>query len=139
IDGVETDFQLVGELDSVNPSILHTLISAGVVPVIACLTWSDEHGYLNINADTFAIAIANALSADELVFLMEPEAVLDAQKSPISRLTKTDFLDGVSQGWITDGMRPKLETGFNALESGIKSVTLTNPAGLAAQKGTTLA
>jgi hypothetical protein len=36
-------------------------------------------------------------------------------------------------------MRPKLETGFNALESGIKSVTLTNPAGLAAQKGTTLA
>jgi acetylglutamate kinase len=138
IDGVETDFQLVGELDVVDPSILHTLISAGVVPVIACLTWSEEHGYLNINADTFAIAIANALRADQLVFLMEPEAVLDAEKTPISRMTKTDFIAGVSQGWITDGMRPKLETGFNALESGIKSVTLTNPAGLSKHKGTRL-
>ena len=138
IEGVETDFQLVGELVSVNPSILHTLLSGGYVPVIGCLVWSKEHGYLNINADTFAIAIANALSADELVFLMEPEAVLDAQKSPISRMTKTDFLSGVSQGWITDGMRPKLETGFNAWESGIKSVTLTNPAGLSKHKGTRL-
>jgi acetylglutamate kinase len=138
IDGVETDFQLVGELDAVDPSILQTLLAGGYVPVIACLTWSEEHGVLNINADTFAIAIANALSADELVFLMEPEAVLDAEKTPISHMTKTDFFAGVSQGWITDGMRPKLETGFKALESGIKSIKLTNPAGLAQQKGTIL-
>jgi acetylglutamate kinase len=138
IDGVKTDFQLVGELDAVDPSILHTLITGGFVPVIACLTWSEEHGYLNINADTFAIAIANALSADQLVFLMEPEAVLDAEKTPISHMPKTKFITGVSQGWITDGMRPKLETGFKALKSGIGRVILTNPTGLAHHTGTRL-
>lgn len=138
IDGVETDFQLVGELDSVNPAILHTLLSGGFVPVIGCLTWSEEHGYLNINADTFAIAIAKALNAEELVFLMEPEAVLDADKSPLTNLTHNQFTQGVAQGWITHGMRPKLETGFKALKSGIQSVKLTNPAGLAHQKGTIL-
>lgn len=138
IDGVETDFQLVGELDAVDPSILHTLLSSGCVPVIGCLTWSDEHGYLNINADTFAIAIARALHADELVFLMEPEAVLDADKAPLSSLTHDEFTQGVAQGWITDGMRPKLETGFKALKSGIKSIKLANPAGLANKKGTFL-
>ncbi len=138
IDGVETDFQLVGELDEVNPTILHSLLSGGYVPVLGCLTWSEEHGYLNINADTFAIAIASALNADEIVFLMEPEAVLDGSKNPLSNITKTDFLEGVEQGWIKDGMRPKLETGFKALESGIKSVKLTNPAGLATHKGTIL-
>lgn len=139
IDGVETDFQLVGELDEVHPAIIYSLFSNGFVPIIGCLTWSKEHGYLNINADTFAISIASALNADEIVFLMEPEAVLDAEKQQISHLKKSDFLDGVEQGWITDGMRPKLETGFKALESGIMSVKLTNPAGLASQKGTTLA
>lgn len=138
IDGVETDFQLVGELDAVDPSILHTLLSSGCVPVIGCLTWSEEHGYLNINADTFAIAIAKALNADELVFLMEPEAVLDANKSPLASLTYDEFTKGVAQGWITDGMRPKLETGFKALKSGIKSIKLANPAGLANKKGTIL-
>ncbi len=138
MDGVETDFQLVGELESVDPSIIHTLLTGGFVPVIGCLTWSMEHGYLNINADTFAIAIASALNADELVFLMEPEAVLDANKQAIPHITKKLFLEGVKQGWITDGMRPKLETGFKALESGIKNVKLTNPAGLAKQKGTIL-
>lgn len=138
IDGVETDFQLVGELDAVDPSILRALLLGGCVPVIGCLTWSAEHGYLNINADTFAIAIANALSADELVFLMEPEAVLDADKAPLSSLTHAEFTQGVAQGWITDGMRPKLETGFKALNSGIKSVILTNPVSLAQHKGTRL-
>lgn len=138
IDGLETDFQLVGELDAVNPHVIQILMASGFVPVIGCLTWSSDHGYLNINADTFAISIASALQAEELVFLMEPEAVLDADKKPISHLKTSDFLDGVKQGWIKDGMRPKLETGFKALESGIKSVKLTNPAGLAAQKGTTL-
>lgn len=138
IDGVETDFQLVGELDAVDPSILQVLLSGGFVPVIGCLTWSKDHGYLNINADTFAISIANALHADELVFLMEPEAVLDDEKHPLSHITMNDFLEGVKLGWITDGMRPKLETGFKALESGIKRIKLTNPAGLAQQKGTIL-
>ena len=138
-DGVETDFQLVGELDSLDPSILHTLSAGGYVPVVGCLTWSEEHGYLNINADTFAIAIASALNADELVFLMEPEAVLDAAKTPIATLTANDFAEGVAQGWITAGMRPKLETGFKALSAGISSILLTNPAGLTSGKGTTLA
>jgi acetylglutamate kinase len=138
IDGVETDFQLVGELDSVDPSILKLLLSGRVVPIIGCLTWSKAHGYLNINADTFAISIASALNAEEIVFLMEPEAVLDGKKQPLSHINKHDFLEGVTQGWITDGMRPKLETGFKALEYGIKTVKMTNPAGLAQQKGTIL-
>ncbi|TVQ09461.1 MAG: acetylglutamate kinase [Balneolaceae bacterium] len=138
IDGEAIDFGYVGHILSVRPELLQTLMEQRYVPVVACLTWSEEEGMLNINADTMAIEIAGSLFARELVMLMEPEAVLDVHLNPISSLTFSEFQQGVTGGWISAGMRPKLETGFKAVRSGLERVRLTNPAGLAAGGGTIL-
>jgi acetylglutamate kinase len=138
INGEDVDFQLVGEIDAVNPTLLHVLLNAGFVPVIGCLTWSQNEGTLNINADTFSIAIAAALNAAEIVMLMEPEAVLDSQHRPIARINSAMRDKGVQEGWINEGMIPKLHTGFLAVNAGIASVRLTNPGGLRKQRGTLL-
>lgn len=138
IDGEAIDFGYVGHILSVQPEILQTLMEQRYVPVVACLTWSEEEGMLNINADTMAIEIAGSLFASELVMLMEPEAVLDADLKPIGSLTFSEFQQGVTEGWISAGMRPKLETGFKAVRSGLERVRLTNPEGLAGGGGTIL-
>ncbi|MCH8496010.1 MAG: acetylglutamate kinase [Balneolales bacterium] len=138
INGKSVDFQLVGEIESVNPKILMLLLDNDIVPVVGCLTWSEDDGMLNINADTFAIKIASALGCKELVMLMEPEAVLDESGKPVDSLTSKERDNGVEQGWIKDGMIPKLHTGFQAIESGITQVRLTNPTGLLNGRGTLL-
>lgn len=132
------DFQQVGELDSVNPKLLTDLLQSGYLPVVACLTWSAQDGMLNINADTFAIAVALALRSKELVMLMEPEAVQNAHKESITTLDRSQCDAGIREGWIRDGMIPKLHTGFQAIEKGVNQVRLTNPNGLATNSGTLL-
>ncbi len=138
INNMDVDFQLVGEIDEVNPSLLQMLLQAGYTPVVGCLTWSAEEGLLNINADTLSIKIASALGCSELVMLMEPESVLDAEKKRIPEMTPSYRDRGVLEGWIKDGMIPKLHTGFQALGNGIKRVRLTNPSGLFVDSGTIL-
>lgn len=138
INGKSVDFQLVGEIESVNPRILNLLLENEIVPVIGCLTWSSNEGMLNINADTFAIKIASALGCKELVMLMEPEAVLDETGKFVGTMNASERDSGIELGWIKDGMIPKLHTGFQAIESGITQVRLTNPTGLLNGRGTLL-
>lgn len=138
VDGVEVDFDLVGEFDDVNPALVNALLEKQFLPVIACLTWSENEGILNINADTFAIRLAGALGCGELYMLMNTEAVLDAGQEPIREINRKTWKTGVDEGWIIDGMQPKLQAGFEALETGVSKVILTNPAGLINNTGTLL-
>ncbi|MEX0681033.1 MAG: acetylglutamate kinase [Balneolales bacterium] len=138
IDGESMDFGLVGEIDSVDVSLAEQLLKSGFVPVIGCLTWSPEEGILNINADTFAIRISLALHVSELILLMNPPAVLDADQNPVPVLRRDDWQRGLKEGWIKDGMKPKLLTAFEALEKGIRSVRLTSAEVLATGGGTKL-
>lgn len=136
IDGSVVDFGLVADIDFIRTDLLDTLMLAGLTPVIACLAWSSEHGHLNINADTLAVSIAAAMSASRLTFLMEPEALMDADNTPMPVVSPEGFEAGVKQGWISGGMRPKLETAFKAAAKGIPDVRLANPAGLSSGGGT---
>jgi acetylglutamate kinase len=138
IDNELVDFQLVGEIESVNPSFLNLLHRENLVPVIGCLTWSENEGLLNINADTFAIELATALNANLLIMLMEPSGVRGPTCQNIPEMTIELMNQGLSEGWISDGMIPKLHTGFKAVKNGIPKVLLTNPAGLLDNIGTTL-
>lgn len=138
IKGEAVDFGLVGEIDSVDPSLLQTLLDGGMVPVVGCLTWSEAEGVLNINADTFANRLAVALGGKRLVAVMDVGAVLDAGRKPLTTLTHYEFHHGVQAGWIKDGMIPKLTTAFKSLDAGLESVLLTNAAGLLAGTGTEL-
>lgn len=138
IEGETIDFGWVGEIEAVDTSVAETLLKAHFVPVIGCLVWSADDGILNVNADTFALHLALGLQAAELITLMEPEGVRDAEGNTLSLLTREDWKRGLQQGWIRDGMKPKLQTAFEALEKGVPSVLLTNPDGLFKGRGTRL-
>ncbi|MEX0927839.1 MAG: acetylglutamate kinase, partial [Balneolales bacterium] len=138
INGTDVDFGHVGEFDDIDPALVNTLLAGHYLPVIGCLTWSEKDGILNINADTFAIHLARATGCNELIMLMSPQAVLDSHRQPLPTLNRESWTSGVHDGWITDGMQPKLLTGFEALENGISKVILTNPDGLEKNNGTQL-
>src|SRR5699024_6174038 len=131
-------FERVGEFEDINPELVMTLLEKQFIPVIGCLTWSEADGILNINADTFAIHLARACGCAEMVMLMSPPAVLNGNQQPIAQLDTETWKAGLKEGWIVDGMQPKLQTGFEALENGISKVILTNPDGLEQNNGTLL-
>ncbi len=138
VDGEPVDFGLVGEMESVDRTLVDHLLKGGYVPVIGCLTWSPEYGILNINADTFSIRIALALQVSELIMLMDQPAVLDGEGKPVPVMRRADWQRGLQEGWITGGMKPKLLTAFEALDKGLASVVLANTGTLAAGGGTRL-
>lgn len=138
IEGKKVDFGLVGEINNVEPGLLLHLMKGGYVPVVGCLTWSAEEGILNINADTFAISLSLAIKADQLIMLMEPPAVLDEKKEPLNNMNYDDWQRGLRDGWVKEGMKPKLQTAFSAIEKGLPSVLLANMDTLLAGGGTRL-
>jgi acetylglutamate kinase len=138
INGSDVDFKFVGEITELNPDLIFLLSKNGYTPVVGCLTWSEADGILNINADTFATQMAVSCASKELLVLMDPPFVRNAENKRINELSFKDFTNGISDGWIVDGMIPKLKTGFEALNAGVKTVRLTNPAGLSSDSGTNL-
>lgn len=132
------DFGLVGEIDQIDTRLLELLLGAGILPVIACLTWSEAQGVLNINADTFANRLAVALRAKRMLAIMDPIAVLDREGKPVRELRAGEAQKGIEDGWIKDGMIPKIETSLRALEGGVNEVLLTNATGLSQGSGTLL-
>lgn len=138
INGQKVDFNLVGEIEKIDPDLIQILCSNGYTPVIGCLTWSVLEGILNINADTFATNLAVACGCNQLLVLMDPPYVRDANGDRVKELSESEFIDGISSGWIQNGMIPKLKTGFDALKAGVVNVRLTNPDGLMKETGTLL-
>jgi acetylglutamate kinase len=132
------DFGLVGEIDQIDARLLEVLLGADIVPVIACLTWSEAQGVLNINADTFANRLAVAVRAKRMLAIMDPIAVLDHEGKPVRELRAGEAKQGIHDGWIKDGMIPKIETSLQALERGVNEVLLTNATGLLEGSGTLL-
>jgi acetylglutamate kinase len=137
-NGILVDFGYVGEIEHIDPSLITLLIQSSFVPVIASLTWSPEDGILNVNADTFANRLALELSCTTMIALMDVPAVRDSSGQALQSLSKNDFQAGKSQGWIKDGMIPKLTTAFDAIDAGLPEVILTNVDGLIEGLGTTL-
>lgn len=133
-DGTEqmVDFGFVGDVDSVDASILGDLISRGVVPVI-CPIGHDTHGtLLNTNADTIASEVAIALAQSgfdvKLLYCFEKKGVLrdaDDDESVIPAITSTEFPQLVEQGIVSGGMLPKLENSFAAISRGVSEVVIT--------------
>ena len=85
----------------------------------------DGHTY-NINADTFAGAIAGACEASRLLFLTDVPGVLDKDKNLIDELTVSEARALIADGTISGGMIPKVETCIEAIERGVKGVVILN-------------
>lgn len=141
-DGI--DYGYVGDVDRANAGMLHTLIEAGIVPVMAPLTHDGQGNILNTNADTIASETAKALAQYydvTLMYCFEKKGVLrnpDDDDSVIPTITTDEFKQLVAEGIVAGGMIPKLENSFNAIEHGVKQVIITHATAIDGKHGTIL-
>jgi acetylglutamate kinase len=118
------DLGFVGEPESVNRSVLDAVIGADLIPVLAPVAGGADGVTYNINADTFAGAIAGALKAKRLLLLTDVAGVLDKSKTLIEELSADDVRRLIADGTISGGMIPKVETCIDALELGVEGVVI---------------
>lgn len=118
------DLGFVGEPTAFDLTMLNTLLETDLIPVIAPVA-ADENGQTyNINADTFAGKLAEALNAMRLLLLTNVTGVLDKDKNLIVELEVEEAKEMIRSGEATGGMIPKLETCISAAENGTKGVVI---------------
>ncbi|MCE9514798.1 MAG: acetylglutamate kinase [Mycobacterium sp.] len=122
VDGVETDIGLVGDVDHVNADVIHDLIAAGRIPVISTLAPDVDGVVHNVNADTGAAALAEALDAEKLLMLTDVEGLYtrwpdrDSLVSEIDTATLARLLPALEEGMV-----PKIEACLRAVQAGVPS------------------
>ena len=120
------DLGFVGEPVEVDRTLLDLLARSEMIPVIAPVAPGRDGNTYNINADTFAGAIAGSLGAKRLLFLTDVPGVLDKHGQLLPELTMRDAKDLMADGTISGGMIPKVETCLEALENGVEGVVILN-------------
>ena len=114
----------VGDVEAVNPDIVERLLAEDLIPVISTIG-SDLAGQAyNINADTGAGAVAEALTAEKVIYLTDVEGLLrdvDDPDSLISRISPKELQGLVDEGVLTGGMIPKIGACVHAVDNGVGS------------------
>jgi acetylglutamate kinase len=118
------DLGFVGEPERVDTMVLDQILGRDLIPVLAPLATSADGTTYNVNADTFAGAIAGALKAKRLLLLTDVPGVLDKSKNLIHELTADEARRLIADGTISGGMIPKVETCLYALEQGVEGVVI---------------
>jgi acetylglutamate kinase len=120
------DLGFVGEPKTVNRTVIDMVLGAELIPVIAPVAPGRDGETYNVNADTFAGAIAGALNATRLLFLTDVPGVLDKQGKLLKELTVSQVEGLIADGTISGGMIPKVETCVEALTRGVEGVVILN-------------
>ena len=129
----DIDYGFAGDVDIVNSDTIKVFIENKLTPVFCAITHDKNGQLLNTNADTIASELAKSLSVDyqvELVYCFEKNGVLqniDDNDSVIEHIDKRLYKNLKSQNIIADGMLPKLENCFQALQKGVDKVIIGNP------------
>jgi len=123
-NGEAIDLGFVGDPERVDPQVLKTLTQGGMIPVIAPIGAGEGGEVYNINADTAAGAIAAALGAARLLLLTDIVGVLDKDGKLIESMTVSQARALMSDGTISGGMIPKLETCIDAVEGGVEGAVI---------------
>jgi acetylglutamate kinase len=118
------DLGYVGDPEEVNPHIVDVISQSDLIPVIAPVGLSRDGQTLNINADTFASALAAKMKAKRLLLLTDVEGVLDEHKQLIPELSVADARRLIKTGTITGGMIPKIEGCIDVVEAGVEGVAI---------------
>jgi acetylglutamate kinase len=118
------DLGFVGEPDKVDTTVLTQILGRELIPVLAPVAAAANGGTFNVNADTFAGAIAGALKAKRFLLLTDVPGVLDKSKQLIKELSVDDARRLIADGTISGGMIPKVETCIDALERGVEGVVI---------------
>lgn len=120
------DLGRVGNVNRVETPLLNDLTHSGKIPVIPSLA-QDGLGWLNVNADTAACAVAAALKVPKLLLMTDTPGILRDHKDPTSlipKLNRAETLNLIQQGVIDGGMIPKVEACLEALEAGVGSTKI---------------
>jgi acetylglutamate kinase len=119
------DFGFVGDIDSVDASVIRKALDNGLMPVVSPLSADNRGTLLNINADTVAAALGAALAAEKLILCTGAPGILERVSDPTSVISYTDVA-GLARlrdsGAITDGMLPKAMAIEDALRGGVRRV-----------------
>ena len=116
----------VGEVERIDPTLLHLLIAQGMVPLVAPIALDATGAIRNINGDTLCGALAAALGAAQAIFLTDVPGVKDADGVTIPRLTAGEAEALIEQGTIHGGMVPKIRACLTALDGGARSVCIAD-------------
>ncbi|HIF65245.1 MAG TPA: acetylglutamate kinase [Acidimicrobiia bacterium] len=117
----------VGDVDSVDPTLLTKLFAEGLIPVMSTIGTDASGQAYNINADTVAGAVAEAIGAEKVVYLTDVEGLyedLDNKDSLIGEISADELQTKLESGQITDGMIPKIEACVHAVNNGVTSAHL---------------
>ena len=119
---VEHDVGQVGEIDSIDPSILRALQDDQFIPVVSPIGFGPDNESYNINADLVASKLAEILKAEKLMMLTNIRGVLDKQGELLTELTSRRIDELVADGTISGGMLPKIAGALDAAKSGVNAV-----------------
>jgi len=122
----ELDLGFVGDPKIVRTEVLDVLKRSEIIPVLAPVCPGEDGETYNVNADTFAGAIAGALGAARVLFLTDVQGVLDADKQLIRQLSRAEAERLIADGTISGGMIPKVETCLEALDRGVEAAVILN-------------
>jgi acetylglutamate kinase len=118
------DLGFVGEPKTVNRAVIDMTLKADLIPVIAPVAPGHDGRTYNVNADTFAGAIAGAIGATRLLFLTDVPGVLDRKGEVVKELTVKQAKALIADGTVSGGMIPKVETCLDALARGVEGVVI---------------
>jgi acetylglutamate kinase len=137
--GETVDYGFVGDIDSIDTTVIKKLLDNGLMPVVSPLSSDDQGTLLNINADTVAAAIGAALSAEKLMLCTGAPGILERVDDPSSIISYTD-LNGLKrlrdEKKIVDGMLPKAKAIEDAIRGGVRRVhvmSYKSPEGILAE------
>jgi len=120
----EVDLGFVGDPYKVDRTVLDAVLGAELIPVLAPVAIGEDNNTYNVNADTFAGAIAGAMKAKRLLLLTDVPGVLDKNKNLIPELTVDQCRQLIADGTVSGGMIPKIETCIYAIEQGVEGVVI---------------
>ncbi|MEY4001611.1 MAG: hypothetical protein RI968_729 [Pseudomonadota bacterium] len=116
------DIGMVGEIESVDPEIVRSLLGTGFTPVIAPIGSGRDGETYNINADLVAGKIAEILKAEKLILMTNTPGVLDKSGQLITGLSAKEIDQLFVDGTLSGGMLPKISSALDAAKSGVQSV-----------------
>ena len=116
------DIGQVGDITSIDPSLISFLDSGDFIPVIAPIGVGEDGESYNINADVVAGKLAEILRAEQLVLLTNTPGVLDKEGNLLTGLTPKQIDDLVADGTLSGGMLPKIGSALDAARSGVRNV-----------------
>ena len=121
-DGERFDLGQVGDVESVDPSVISTLETQGFIPVVAPIGYGEDGEAYNINADLVAGKLATVLGAEKLILMTNTAGILDKNEQLLTGVTPGDIDRLIEDGTVFGGMLPKITSALDAARSGVNSV-----------------